>query len=188
LNPGWNEPSSNVVRNTLFKEAMMLTQKEFLAKVTGIYKSWLPARAIVVNALTKGSSSSSKSEGEEKSTKKLKISDEIDNQLLILSEFCPWIDHLFEIEQENNIVGQFKYCLFPDSSGGFRVRAVPEAPGSFASRKALPTPWRALRDEELSKLTGIDGCVFVHNSGFIGGNRTFEGALEMARAAIRFED
>jgi|TARA_B110000090_G_scaffold194798_1_gene230281 urease accessory protein len=78
--------------------------------------------------------------------------------------------------------------LFPDSSGGARVRAVPAAPGSFASRKALPTPWRALRDEELSTLIGIEGCVFVHNSGFIGGNKTQEGALEMARAAIRFED
>jgi uncharacterized UPF0160 family protein len=34
----------------------------------------------------------------------------------------------------------------------------------------------------------MEGCVFVHNSGFIGGNKTQEGALEMARAAIRFED
>lgn len=45
-----------------------------------------------------------------------------------------------------------------------------------------------MRDEELSTLIGIEGCVFVHNSGFIGGNKTQEGALEMARAAIRFED
>jgi len=27
--------------------------------------------------------------------------------------------------------------------------------------------------------------VFIHMSGFIGGNKTYEGALEMARAAIK---
>lgn len=37
-----------------------------------------------------------------------------------------------------------------------------------------------MRDEELSKKSGIDGCVFVHASGFIGGNATREGAIQMA--------
>lgn len=41
-----------------------------------------------------------------------------------------------------------------------------------------------VRDEELDKVSGIKGCVFVHASGFIGGNKTFEGALEMARKAV----
>ena len=33
LNPEWDQESGDVVLNTLFKEAMMLTQKEFLEKV-----------------------------------------------------------------------------------------------------------------------------------------------------------
>lgn len=59
------------------------------------------------------------------------------------------------------------------------------APDRFESRKALPAQWRGLRDEELSKESGIPGCVFVHMSGFIGGNLTFEGALAMAKAALK---
>lgn len=51
-------------------------------------------------------------------------------------------------------------------------------------RLPLPEAWRGLRDEALSELAGIPGCVFVHASGFIGGNRTREGALEMARRAL----
>lgn len=40
---------------------------------------------------------------------------------------------------------------------------------SFESRKALPEAWRGLRDEELSKASGIEGGIFIHASGFIGG-------------------
>ena len=49
------------------------------------------------------------------------------------------------------------------------MQAVPVSPESFASRKALPEVWRGLRDDVLSKASGVDGCVFVHASGFIGG-------------------
>ena len=38
LNPKWNQESSDLVRNTLFKDAMMLTQKEFLDKIVGLYE------------------------------------------------------------------------------------------------------------------------------------------------------
>ena len=66
------------------------------------------------------------------------------------------------------------------------MQAVAVAPDKFESRKPLPSPWRGLRDEELSKESGIPGCVFVHMSGFIGGNQTYDGALTMAKAALRF--
>lgn len=59
------------------------------------------------------------------------------------------------------------------------------SPDKFESRKALPSPWRGLRDE-LSEVAGIPGCVFVHMSGFIGGNQSYEGALAMARTALKF--
>lgn len=57
-------------------------------------------------------------------------------------------------------------------------------PALFPHRLPLPEAWRGLRDEALSELAGIPGCVFVHASGFIGGNCTREGALEMARRAL----
>lgn len=55
-------------------------------------------------------------------------------------------------------------------------------------RLPLPEPWRGLRDEALSLVTGVPGCVFVHASGFTGGNRTREGALEMARRTLALRD
>lgn len=65
------------------------------------------------------------------------------------------------------------------------MQAVSVSPDSFQSRKPLPAQWRGLRDDDLSKESGIPGCVFVHMSGFIGGNQSFDGALTMARAALK---
>ena len=92
--------------------------------------------------------------------------------------------------------------MYPgENASSWRIQAVPVSPESFESRKALPEPWRGIRDGELSALTGIDGCIFVHASGFTGGegilciisvladidtlgNATEEGALTMARQAL----
>jgi uncharacterized UPF0160 family protein len=79
------------------------------------------------------------------------------------------------------------YVIYPDEAGGnWRVQAVAVSQESFESRKALPEPWRGVRDEALSSITDIEGCIFVHASGFIGGNKTKDGALEMARRAVNF--
>ncbi|XP_057812771.2 CRM-domain containing factor CFM3, chloroplastic/mitochondrial isoform X1 [Cryptomeria japonica] len=77
--------------------------------------------------------------------------------------------------------------LEDDRSLAWRVQAVAVAPGQFDSRKPLPLGWRGLRDDELTEVAGIDGCVFVHSSGFIGGNKTMDGALEMARKSLRIQ-
>lgn len=52
-------------------------------------------------------------------------------------------------------------------------------------RLSLPQAWCGLRDEALSQQSGISGCVFVHANGFIGGNETYEGALEMAARTLK---
>ena len=81
---------------------------------------------------------------------------------------------MFELEQEADSVAQPNqaiYVIYPEETANtWRVQAVPISPDSFESRKALPEAWRGLRDDELSKISGIDGSVFVHASGFIGGS------------------
>jgi len=62
-------------------------------------------------------------------------------------------------------------------------------PTSFENRKSIGTAaWRGLRDDQLSEASGVPGCVFVHASGFIGGNATYEGALQMAKLSIAAPD
>ena len=52
-------------------------------------------------------------------------------------------------------------------------------------RLSLPSDWCGLRDDKLSEVSGIPGCVFVHANGFIGGNHTYQGALTMARKTLQ---
>ena len=104
------------------------------------------------------------------------------DEILVLSQMCPWIDHLFQLEPQFRT--EVKYVVFADSNSGYRVRAVPVASGSFESRLALPEKWRGLRDGDLDTFLDIKGAVFVHASGFIGGHRTLEGALHMAQKAL----
>ncbi|MCO5561191.1 hypothetical protein L7F22_014812 [Adiantum nelumboides] len=167
LNPDWIEEQSADKENAAFQEAMELTGKEFLEALRYQARSWLPARTVVANCLAS------------------RFEMDKNGQILVLKEFCPWKLHLFELEEELKLEPTIKYALYEDErSKQWRVQAVAVGPGRFESRKALPLTWRGLRDDELSQETGISGCVFVHMSGFIGGNKTFDGALAMAKKAL----
>ncbi|XP_051187603.1 MYG1 protein C694.04c [Lolium perenne] len=169
LNPDWTDPDQSPEKeNAAFQQAMVLAGSEFMESVRFHVKSWLPARSIVMECLlSRGSVDPS-------------------GEIMVLDRFCPWKLHLFELEQELKINPLTKYVLYQDErSKSWRVQAVSVAPDRFESRKALPEKLRGMRDDDLSKETGIPGCVFIHMSGFIGGNKTYEGALEMARAALK---
>jgi uncharacterized UPF0160 family protein len=167
LNPEWNQPTSETIENENFLKAVALTGSEFEAALHYYAKSWLPGRDFVVDALKK--------------RKEVDSSGEI----LKLDDFCPWKGHLYDLETEMGIEGQVKYVLYHDErEDKWRIQAVSASPGSFESRKALPAAWRGLRGEELNKVVGVDGCVFCHASGFIGGNDTLEGVVEMAKKAL----
>lgn len=166
LNPSWNGDQSDSFRNEGFRKAMELTGTEFLQSVNSFVDDWLPARKFVKEAIYD------------------RFKYDKSGHIMHLDNYCPWIHHLFDIEKEEKIEGSIYYVLFADKDS-YRIRAVPDQPGSFGNRLALPQEWRGKRDSELSEVSGIKDCVFVHNSGFIGGNKSFEGALQMARESLK---
>ncbi|KDN52628.1 metal-dependent protein hydrolase [Tilletiaria anomala UBC 951] len=173
LNPRWNEEVDDEERMRRFERASSLAGQEFFDRLDYAVHGWLPARKLVQTALANRKTA----EGGDSSGK-----------ILIFDGYVSWKDHLFTLEKESNIPAEEQplYAVYPDESGKWRVQAVPESPSSFASRKALPEPWRGIRDDDLSKLSGVPGCIFVHQSGFIGGNQTRAGALEMASKALHW--
>ncbi|KAI0094917.1 GAMM1 protein [Irpex rosettiformis] len=169
LNPAWNESVDSQTVDSQFLKASRLVGGEFTDRLEYYANAWLPARDIVSGAL------------------KNRTQVEPDGKIILFETFAPWKEHLFELERELHVATpeQPIYVIYPDETGGqWRVQAVPVSPESFESRKALPEAWRGLRDEELSKVSGIDGGVFVHASGFIGGNKTKGGALALAKLAL----
>ncbi|BGP18245.1 hypothetical protein JCM10213_007874 [Rhodosporidiobolus nylandii] len=171
LNPRWNEESTDAILDERFLKASKLAGGEFLDRLDYLYKAWMPARDIVQRAV--------------EARKDVHPS----GKIIIFEEFAPWKEHLHVLEQDLSLPADELplYVLYPESAdpaSKWRIQAVPVSQESFQSRKALPEAWRGVRDDALSELTGIEGGIFVHAAGFIGGNKTKAGALAMAVKAL----
>ena len=77
------------------------------------------------------------------------------------------------------------FVIYPDSDGNqYQIKTVPLEVGSFDTRMDLPASWAGLRDQELAAVTGVPDSVFCHLNLFIGGARSFEGAVKLAELAL----
>ncbi|CAG9762589.1 unnamed protein product [Ceutorhynchus assimilis] len=167
LNPVWNDPNPEH-DDVLFGKAMQLVGSEFVETVLEGYNVWWPAREIVRKTLEDRKQNHESGE------------------IIILNERCSWKEHLYALEEELGIEGTIKFCVFHDRTGdSWRVQGIPVPPDSFICRVFLHKDWRGVRDEELSAIAKIDGCIFCHASGFIGGNKTKDGAIEMALRSLK---
>ena len=154
-----------------FLGASELMGSTFLRKLDYMWKAWLPSRAQVREVYDK------RQEVHET------------GKILLFTKGCPWKDHLYTLEDEEGTPEALKvlYVLYPESEkedSKWRIQAVSITKDSFESRKPLPEAWRGVRDQDLSKVSGIDGSIFVHASGFIGGNTSRDGALQMAISSL----
>lgn len=148
-----------------FERASELMGMAFEAQVLSAGFGWYPSRTAVERAFA------------------ARQKYDTDGRILVLDNAADWKEHLEFFENQQNCEGQVLYVLYP-TGDSVRVQAVAKARGSFESRKALPEAWRGLRDAELSRVSGVPESVFVHASGFIGGNRTKDGALALAQKAL----
>jgi uncharacterized UPF0160 family protein len=171
LNPRWNAPKvDQAAEDAIFEKASALTGAEFSEQLAGLTESWLPARDEVEKALL------------------ARASVHPCAQILCFeSGGMPWKEHLYALEREHGISGDSSlvmFVLYQDGSGMWRVQAVTAEGTAFTNRLGLPEAWRGLRDAALCDASGIADCCFCHAAGFIGGNKTKEGAIAMAMAAI----
>jgi len=166
MNKQWNVPDGEFNEEEAFSAAQKYVGNEFESRVKSAATIWWPARKIVSDAITN------------------RFNVDPSGQVIELEKHCPWKDHFFKLEKELNIEEPILYVIFSDGYGNWRVQAVSLNNGSYICRLFLPEDWQGLRDEELCTVAQIEGCVFVHHTGFIGGNKTRDGALEMALNSI----
>lgn len=77
------------------------------------------------------------------------------------------------------------FVIYPDSDGNqYQIKTVPVEAGSFTARMDLPEAWAGLRDAELAAVSGVADSVFCHLNLFIGGARSFDGAVKLAELAL----
>lgn len=165
LNPLWNETDIDIPRR--FEKAMQMVGEEFVACVHRCIKSWLPAYQLVKYSVN------------------IRHQHFESGEIMVLDQYTDWQSHIYNVEEELK-ANPILYILYPNNTQTWCIRSVPVCQGSFKSRQALPEPWRGLNGKALNNATGIEGCTFIHASGFIGGNKTFEGVLHMAKRAIEY--
>jgi uncharacterized UPF0160 family protein len=105
------------------------------------------------------------------------ITDADDPRIVVLPRFCPWQEALIPASAEALFV-------IYESFGSWRVQAVPEAIGTFASRQLLPEAWGGLDGEALQAVTGVADATFCHKGRFIAGATNQEAVLTLARLAV----
>lgn len=178
LNPNWNDPApsdpdrAQAAEDEKFLVASSRMGEEFVRDLDYYTKAWLPARELVQKAYA------------------ARLQYDPEGRIMVFEgQSGPWKDHLYTLEEQDAKAGGqgVLYVLYPEYTGPgskWRIQAVPLNKDSFESRKPLPEAWRGVRDEKLDEVSGISGCVFVHAAGFIGGNKSFEGAKAMALKAL----
>jgi uncharacterized UPF0160 family protein len=58
---------------------------------------------------------------------------------------------------------------------------------SFENRKYFPKAWAGMKNQELQEVTGVQDAVFCHNSLFLVGAKSKEGAIKLAQIALEAE-
>ncbi len=157
FNQGWQDLTSAEAINAAFEQAVAVA-KAILENAIREAKGFENAKAVV-------------EQGE--------LLEE--GQFLVLEHGAPWKETVLESSKYDKLL----YVIFPDAQAKWHLSCVPDKAGSFSNRKSLPAAWAGLDGEELDKVTGIKGCVFCHRARFVGGHTTKEGAMEMARLALR---
>ena len=163
LNPEWN--SENVDVNSRFKKAWDLAEDEFYYQLMHFANSYFIAYDIVENSIQKS----------------------IENKnydYIILNQYCPWKEILFEIEKKLKIEGKIKFVLLENQNHEFVVNTVPISLGNFEFRKGIVKSWRGLREKELEEKSGLKQMTFVHASGFICFTKSLETALKVIEKSL----
>ena len=83
---------------------------------------------------------------------------------LLFSKYTPWKETYFANGGETD---PSQFVIFPNLQGRWQAVAIPPKEHSFDQKKSFPQEWAGKRDEELSRVIGIDGAIFCHKNRFI---------------------
>lgn len=104
----------------------------------------------------------------------------LEGDILCVERHC-FVDIIPEIEQKYNKDVKFVLNM---AGASVNILAVPRRRNSFESKVPLKREWRGLSGRALETASSIEGCNFVHTKGFVGSNKTVEGAMEMCMVSI----
>ena len=100
------------------------------------------------------------------------------NHCLVLDKYLPWKGVLLNSKQPKAM--DIWYVIYPSNRGGYCCHCVPISQDTFEQRHPVPESWRGN-----PAATGVEDCVFVHQTGFLATIKSLEGALAYVSNALR---
>ncbi len=105
------------------------------------------------------------------------------NGYIELNRYVPWKDYVVGNPEAKDVY----YVLYPSDRGGFIIQTVPKDDDLMSQKKSFPMEWRGKKGEELEFVTGIQGAVYAHQSGFLLVAKTKKSAKRIINQAIKYE-
>jgi uncharacterized UPF0160 family protein len=102
-----------------------------------------------------------------------------DKRILVLDDNYSWKKTVKDYPEPLFVIKQVK------ENKNWHINAVNIDGSRFANRMDFPKSWAGKEDEELEKITGISDAIFCHNGRFMCSAKTKEGAIELAKLALR---
>jgi uncharacterized UPF0160 family protein len=97
---------------------------------------------------------------------------------LILYDSLPWKEYVVQNTS-------FKYVIEYDKlTKNWHIQSVPLMVDSFERRHSFPLSWSGLSEEELQRVSGVDGAIFCHRGLFFAVAKTKEDAVKMVNIAL----
>jgi len=117
-----------------------------------------------------------------KCSHKVKQAMDANKKYLLFDESIPWLDAFFELGGESH---KALFVIMP-TQGHYKLRAIPPDTNSrMKVRFPLPLEWAGLHDEDLQKVSKIDGAIFCHKSRFISIWKTKEDAIKALKYVFK---
>lgn len=104
-------------------------------------------------------------------------------EAIVLNDYTPWKEKVHSTFEDHLPA----FVIYHDANeNDWKLIQVPAEPDSYAPvYMNLPKKYQGLRGEELRKVSGIDDAIFVHHALWMGISSSKEGAIELARHAVR---
>ncbi len=86
-----------------------------------------------------------------------------EQKYLLMDEYLPYEDSLLAREEASNIL----FVAYPSNRGGYAIKTVPKSNEDHTARQDFPEEWAGLENEELERVSGIEGLRFCHTGRFL---------------------
>jgi len=152
-----------------FRRAIEMAKKDFLEDVEYLYIDMFLGVPVVEKAIQK------------------RFEVHPSGKIILLEKNCTWKSAVSKMETKYGIEGELLFVVFLDSSSGtYRVQSIGSNPfgQGFETRRFLKEVFRGIREEALQVVSGVPDAIFVHNTGFIGGAHSVQGAIKLAELSL----